>query len=46
MSFSTDLRAWGTAIKEVVQDEYKKHPSFFWFALIVAFIYAFTRILT
>ena len=45
MSFSTELRGWGTAIKKLVQSEYKKRPYFFWFTLIVAFLYALTRVM-
>jgi len=32
-------------MKELVQDEHKKHPYLFWFMLGFAFIYAFTRML-
>lgn len=43
MSFSTELHEWGVAIKELVQESKQKHPFVFWLVLIVAFIYAFTK---
>jgi hypothetical protein len=46
MGFSSQLHEWAAAIKEVAKDEHKKHPYLSWLVLIVAFIYALTRMMS
>jgi hypothetical protein len=43
MSFSSELREWVTALKELLREEREKHPIVFWFLITFAFLYAFTQ---
>jgi hypothetical protein len=40
MSVRTELRDWGTAFKELWQEQMQKHPIFGWVVLVIAFFSA------
>jgi len=40
MSFSSELKEWGVAAKELWQEENRKHPYARWFFYALAFFYA------
>ncbi len=39
MSFSSEIKEWGVAIKELWQEEHRKHPYLHWIVAAFVFLY-------